>query len=98
MRRWQIYYALWLPVGGITLLGVGFGSRKKKFEIVGLGLIGLLFLLGLASMSACSGSNRSGGPVGGTPKGTYTITVAGSASVNGGAVTHNAGAITLTVN
>jgi hypothetical protein len=94
MRRWTIYYAMLLPVGALALLGVGVGSPRKKLRVARLGL---LVVLALALTSACSGGNRRG-PVGGTPKGTYSITVTGSASVNGGAVTHNASAQTLTVN
>lgn len=30
MRSTSIFYALLLPIGGITLLGVGFGSRRRK--------------------------------------------------------------------
>lgn len=81
----SIFYAMLLPIGGITLLGVSFGSRRKKV----LGLL-LLFLMasGMLFLASCSSSgNSSGGGGGGqpgTPAGTYTVTVtatSGSTSV-----------------
>ena len=77
-RSSGIFYAMLLPLGGLTLLGAGFSSRRKKV----LGLL-LLFLVisGLVFMGACGGgssSGGSGGGSGGTPAGKYTITVTGT--------------------
>jgi len=82
----SIFYAMLLPIGGITLLGVSFGSRRKKV----LGLL-LVFLMasGMLFLASCSSSGNSGGGGGGggqsgTPAGTYTVTVtatSGSTSV-----------------
>ena len=93
----RLFYALFLPVGGMALLGVGFGSfgsrRKKLFGFLLLGLLSSSLLL----MPACGGSSSSGhGGSAGTPAGSYTITVSGSAT--GAAQTGASPSLTLTVN
>jgi len=91
-----LYYAMLLPVGGITLLGAGLGSsaryRRKLlgFLILGLVLAGLLLLLPACSSSS---SKTTGNP--GTPAGTYSITVTGT---SGSATVTGTPALTLTVN
>jgi hypothetical protein len=92
----SIFYALLLPIGGMTLLGVGFGSRRKK--VLGLLLVflmasGLLFLASCSSGSSSSGGGGGGGQSG-TPAGTYTVTVTGTPT-SGTAQTTT---FTLTVN
>jgi hypothetical protein len=87
-----LFYALSLPVLGLSLTGTRFRSSKKKLLavlLVGLISSGLLFL------AACGGGNSGtggGGGGGGTPAGTYTITISGSA---GSMV--NTATVTLTV-
>lgn len=71
----NIFYAMLLPICGMTLLGVSFGSRRKKV----LGIL-LVFLMasGLLFLASCSSSSNSGGGGNvqpGTPAGTYTVTV-----------------------
>jgi hypothetical protein len=87
----SIYYATWVPLGVLALLGTGFTSRKRK--LMGLLLFCLVFssLLFLASCSGGSSSTGGGGTPG-TPPGTYSITVTASA----GALQHSA-TVTLTV-
>ena len=88
-------YALLLPVG-ITLLGAGMGSAgSRRRKLLGFLMLGIV-LTGLLVMPACGGGNsNTGGGNTGTPAGTYTITVSGSAN---GAVVTGAPALTLTVN
>jgi hypothetical protein len=76
LRRSGLFYAVWLPIVGMALLG-RFGSRKKKLGF----LLVLLALSGLMFLAACGGGggNGGGGGGGGTPAGTYTITVTGTA-------------------
>lgn len=96
-RSSDLFYAMFLPIGGMTLLGFGStGSRRKK--LFGVLLLGLL-LSGFILMPACGGGNGGGGGGGGnagTPAGTYTITVSGTAT--GATQTGTSPALTLTVN
>lgn len=66
------FYALWLPVPGLALLGVGFGgSRRRRI----LGMLMLCALFGLILLQpACSGTSTQP-PVSGTPAGTYQVIV-----------------------
>ncbi|MGA8216494.1 MAG: IPT/TIG domain-containing protein, partial [Candidatus Sulfotelmatobacter sp.] len=93
-RSTGIFYAMLLPIGGMTLLGAGFTSRRKK--LLGILLI-CLVISGLVFMVACGGGSSNngggGGGGGGTPAGTYTITVQGTAT---GAATQTQN-LTLTV-
>ncbi len=88
-----LFYAMWLPIGGLALLGTGFTSRKKK--LWGFVFCCLLFS-GLIILPACGGSGGGGGGGGGgqpgTPAQVYTVTVTGTA----GAVTHSQ-TVTVTV-
>ena len=67
-------YATWLPVSGLALLGLGMRktSRKRRW-LMGL-LLGGFFALVLFQ-AGCGSSGKSPPPTGGTPAGTYTITV-----------------------
>jgi len=95
LRPSGIFYAMLMPIGGITLLGAGLGSagsrRRKLFGFLMLGMI----LSGLLLMPACGGSSgtKTGNP--GTPAGTYTVTVTGTA---GSTVVTGSPTLTLTVN
>ena len=66
------FYAIWLAVPGLTLLGVG-SSNQRRRRILGITMFCLLFAL-LLLQPACS-SSSSQTPVSGTPPGIYTITV-----------------------
>jgi IPT/TIG domain len=90
----NIFYAMFLPIGGMTLLGVGFGSRRKK--VLGVLLV-FLMVSGLLFLVACGGGSSSGGGGGGgtpgTPAGNYTVTVTGTS----GSLTAQTTTFTLTV-
>ena len=88
-----MFYAIFLPIGGIALLGVGKSSHRKR--LFGFVLLGVM-LTGLLMLPACGGSSNNGGGGGGsknTPPGTYHFTVSGQS----GNLTHSA-PVTLTVN
>ena len=50
-------YAMLLPIGGLALIGAGFGSRKKR--LWGF-LLGCMLFAGLISMAACGGTSSGG--------------------------------------
>jgi hypothetical protein len=80
------FYAAWLPIGGLSLVGLGIGAGRKRrrwLAAVVLGLIAGAILL----QSGCGGSSSSSvTPGGGTQAGTYSITITGSA---GSGASHN---------
>lgn len=97
-----IFYAMWLPVVGLSLVGMRFStgnSRKKKF--LGFLLLGVI-MSALFFLPACGGSSGGGGGGGGcsgcTPAGTYTVNVTGTDSVNANLSHSVSPALTLTVN
>jgi hypothetical protein len=98
-RERTTFYAMLLPLGGLTLLGAGLTSRRRK--LLGLLLV-CLMVSGLIFMLACGGGSSSGGGGGGgggggtpaTSAGTYTVTVTGTAGTATQTVTP---ALTVTV-
>jgi Beta-propeller repeat len=95
-RHNGVFFAMILPVFGITLLGIGGGSSDgRRKRLFGLFLLGIVITT-LILMPACSSSSTTvGGGSGGTPTGAYTITVTGT---SGGAQATGSPALTLTIN
>jgi hypothetical protein len=80
------FYATWLPIGGLSLIGLGIGAGRKRRRL----LVGslLVLLAGLILMlPSCSGGSTPVTQQGGTAAGTYIITVVGS---SGTTASHNA--------
>lgn len=71
-------YAAWLPVCGIALLGLRVGGKasRKRLMLTGV-LLGGFFAL-ILFQGGCGGSTTTTTPTGGTPAGTYDITVTGT--------------------
>ncbi len=67
------FYALWLLVPGIALLGFGVGSNQRRRRMAGI-LMACGVLAILALLPACGGTTTPA-VVGGTQAGTYTMTV-----------------------
>jgi len=94
----RIFYAMWLPVVGLSLAGLGFSPRSLRRKK----LLGVLMLLAALSMllvlPACGGgsSGGGGGGHGGTPAGSYTVTITGTGTDTN--TTTQQVAVTLTVN
>ncbi len=96
----KIFYAMFLPIIGISLVGVGFNSRRKK--VLGI-LIIAMALAALLLMPACGGGSSGGGGgggggggTGGTPAGSYTVTITGTGT-DAATITQST-QVTLTVN
>jgi len=68
-----LVYALWLPIGGMALLGSG--SRKRKW-MAGLFIVVLVAFVGL--QMGCGSDSVTPPTTTGTPAGTYTVTVSGT--------------------
>jgi uncharacterized repeat protein (TIGR01451 family) len=78
-------YALWLLVPGMSLLGIGIGSKRLRRRWLGLLTLSLFFALALLQL-ACS-TAKTPAQVSGTPTGTYSMTV----TATSGSVTKSAG-------
>src|SRR5262249_49687946 len=85
-------YASWLPISGLALLGLGVGSRNPRRRRWLAGLL-VVFALTLLVLQPACGSSSTTAPVGGTPAGTYTVTVSGAS----GTSTAHTSTIILTV-
>jgi hypothetical protein len=73
-----LLYGVWLPMVGLTLVGISLGSgRRRKVKLLGFPLCILLFA-GVIFQAACGGGStqQHGNP--GTPKDQYTITITGT--------------------
>ena len=70
--------ATWLPIGGLTLAGLGIGvTRKRRRWLVGVVLCLLASVILL--QPGCVQSNTNGITTSGTVAGFYTVTITGSA-------------------
>jgi uncharacterized repeat protein (TIGR01451 family) len=67
------FYAIWLSVPGLALVGIGLGGTRRQRRVTGMLLAALLFSI-LPLLPACSHKSTTP-PVSGTPAGTYTLTV-----------------------
>jgi hypothetical protein len=95
----RMFYALGLPVVGFSFLGISFSSsRSRRRKLLGFFMV-LMVMAALFLMPACGGSSSSGGGgggSGGTPAGSYTVTITGTGS-DASTITQMA-QFTLTVN
>ena len=80
-RDSRIFYAVLLP----GLLGIMFAVSSRQGSLRGRRMLGMILVLGVSTMwlESCGGSNNSSTATGGTPKGTYNVTVT---ATTGGAV------------
>ncbi len=71
----RVYYAVWLSLPGMALLGLG--TRDKRRRRI-LGLIALCAVFGLILVVPACSHGTTQVPASGTPAGTYTITITAS--------------------
>ena len=69
------FYAIWLMVPAMALVGVGGNRRRRRF----LGFLALCTLFVLTLLIPACSSSKSTTPPAGTPAGNYTITVTAAA-------------------
>jgi hypothetical protein len=86
------FYAAWLPIGGLSLVGLGLGAIRKRRRWLA-GAVLCLMAGAVLLQSGCGSSSSSPSTGGGTQPGTYTITIQGSAATG---ASHSA-TVTLTV-
>ncbi|MGA2923100.1 MAG: hypothetical protein ABSE28_18495 [Candidatus Sulfotelmatobacter sp.] len=103
VRPSKFFYAMWLPIAGLSLVGMGFSSaRSRRKKLLGFLMVGMV-LTALFLMPACGGSSNSGGGGGGgggctgcTTAGSYTVSITGTGTDP--ATTTHSTTVTLTVN
>jgi len=86
------FYAAWLPIGGLSLVGLGLGAGRKRRRWLA-GAVLCLIAGAVLLQSGCGSSSSGVTTGGGTQAGTYIITITGSA---GTGASHNT-QVTLTV-
>jgi len=90
LRRLRtLFYALWLPISGIAVMGIGLGASRRRRLLLGLLLAAFCSLI--VFQAGCS-SSKSITTTTGTPAGTYLVTV----TATSGSATRNA-TVTLVV-
>jgi hypothetical protein len=67
------FYAFWLMIPGMALIGVGAGGKRRRRWLVGGLSLSVLFLLVLLQPACSSGKTPT--QVSGTPAGNYTMTL-----------------------
>jgi hypothetical protein len=73
------FYAAWLPIGGLSLVGLGLGAGRKRRRWLA-GAVLCLIAGAILLQSGCGSSSSGIASGGGTQAGTYTITIQGSAT------------------
>ena len=105
-QRWKQFSASWVAFPALTLICLGFGRGYDSRGSRRIKLSGFLLLLSMSAslivLSACGGGSSGGGGgggglSGGTPSGTYTITITAK-DTNNVTQTGNPATVTVTVN
>ena len=71
------FYAAWLPIGGISLLGLGLGAGRKRRRWLAVAFLGLIAGV-LLLQPGCGSTSSVTTATGGTAAGVYTITITGT--------------------
>ena len=81
-RGAKIFYATLFP----GLLGIVLVAGSRKGALRGVRFLGLLLVLGFSTLWVASCGGSSSNKSSGTPTGTYSITITGTATINGAPV------------
>jgi hypothetical protein len=96
LHRSTIFYALWLPLPALALIGAGLSTINRDWKkLLGWGLLGLI-VSGIMVTIGCGGTSNSSS-VTSTPKNTYTFTIS-AIDQNKVAPSNGTLSISLTVN
>jgi hypothetical protein len=97
LHRSTIFYALWLPLPALALIGAGLSTTSRLGKkLLGWLLLGLI-VSGIMVTIGCGSSTSTSSSVTGTPKNTYTITIS-AIDQNKVAPSNGTQSISLTVN
>jgi Beta-propeller repeat/Fibronectin type III domain len=93
-----LFYALWLPIVGLSLAGVGFtSSRSHRKKLLGFLMLGMV-MVALFLMPACGGSSSGGGGGGNCAAAPSAPTGLAASSTTGTGTTLNWAAATAGAN
>ena len=88
----RFFYALWLPIGGLAWMGIGFSWRPNRKRRLWLAILSCALAAGVVLHAACGSSSPKQTASGGTPTGNYTVTITGTSGA-----TQISTTVTLTV-
>jgi uncharacterized repeat protein (TIGR01451 family) len=86
------FYVTWLPIGGLSLVGLGLGAGRKRRRWLAAAVLSVI-AGAILLQAGCGSSSSSVSTGGGTAAGTYIVTITGSA---GTGASHNT-QVTMTV-
>jgi hypothetical protein len=97
LHRSTIFYALWLPLPTLALIGAGLSTTSRLWKkLLGWLLLGMI-VSGIIVTIGCGNSTSTSRSVTSTPKNTYTFTVS-AIDQNKAAPSNGTQSISLTVN
>jgi len=96
MSHSKLFYGIWLPLPGLALIALGFGTAESRRKRV-LGLSLLCIIAAGLLLPACNTSSTSSTSTTATPKNSYSFTI-NATDAHSLAPSNGAQAVSLTVN
>ena len=76
------FYATWLPIGGLSIIGLGLGAgRKRRRWLIGAAMFVIVGMVAL--QTGCGSSSSAANSTGGTVAATYVVTISGAVGTGG---------------